>query len=319
MATAAGPTDRTPGRPGCPRRVDLLEHHVAFQLEVALAQQRVTHEVREDVERARQVGVEDACLKRGRVAGGVGVERTAPGLERERDLPRRAPLGPLEHHVLEQVGHAHRRSRFVGAGGAHPHAHRRRADARHALGEDDEPVRGGGLEDLPVEPDGLHQRERAGSGASSSAFRDSRIRPRSSTSSSFTRTLSPFFTTSSVRSVRPCCSSEMCSSPSTPGMISTKAPNAVGLFTTASYTFPTSGSCTIAAIMSRARSPPSPTAEMVTIPESSTLISAPVCSWMPRIILPFGPMISPILSGRTWIVMMRGAYFESCERGRAIV
>jgi len=102
-------------------------------------------------------------------------------------------------------------------------------------------------------------------------------------------------------------------------MISTNAPNAVVLLTTPSYTFPTSGSCTIAAIMSRARSPPSPTAEMVTSPESSTLISAPVCSWMPRMILPLGPMTSPILSGRTWIVMMRGAYLESCERGRAIV
>src|SRR3989454_3750946 len=43
-------------------------------------------------------------------------------------------------------------------------------------------------------------------------------------------------------------------------------------------------------IMSRARSPPSPTAEMVTSPESSTLISAPVCSWMPRMILPLGPI-----------------------------
>src|SRR5256885_11963727 len=36
--------------------VDLLEHDVALQLEVARAQQRVAHEVREDVESARQVG-----------------------------------------------------------------------------------------------------------------------------------------------------------------------------------------------------------------------------------------------------------------------
>ena len=35
------------------------------------------------------------------------------------------------------------------------------------------------------------------------------MRPRSSTSSSFTCTMSPFLTTSSVFSVRPCCSSLM--------------------------------------------------------------------------------------------------------------
>src|ERR1043165_5132980 len=57
------------------------------------------------------------------------------------------------------------------------------------------------------------------------------MRPRSSTSRSWTRTMSPFLTTSSVFSVRPCCSSLMCRSPSTPGMISTKAPNGVVLLT----------------------------------------------------------------------------------------
>src|SRR2546429_334356 len=160
-------------------------------------------------------------------------------------------------------------------------------------------------------------RERAGavSGFSSSALRESRMRPRSSTSSSLTRTWSPFFTTSSVRSVRPCCSSEMCSRPSTPGRISMNAPNAVVLFTTPSYTLPTSGTWTMPAMMSRARSPPSPTAEMVTSPLSSTLISAPVCSWIDRMVFPLGPMMSPILSVGIWIVMMRGAYLDSCERG----
>ena len=54
---------------------------------------------------------------------------------------------------------------------------------------------------------------------------------------------------------------------------------------------------------------------MVTSPLSSMLISAPVASWMPRIVLPLGPMTSPILSGLICIVKMRGAYFESSVRG----
>src|ERR1051326_5048735 len=253
--------------------VDLLEHYVALELQVVAAKHRVAHQVGEHVERARQVGVEHARLERGGVARGVRVERAAARFQRQ----RAAPLRALEPHVLEQVRHAHLGARLVGAGAPHPDTHRRRADAGDPLGQHDHAGRRGSLEDVPVEPDRLHQCERAGaaSGLSISALRERRMRPRSSTSSSFTRTWSPFLTTSSVRSVRPCCSSEIWSSPSTPGMISTNAPNAVVLFTTPSYTLPTSGSCTSACTMSRARSPPSPTAEIVTRPLSSTLISAP--------------------------------------------
>ncbi len=38
------------------------------------------------------------------------------------------------------------------------------------------------------------------------------------------------------------------------------------------------------------------------------VISAPVSSWIELIILPFGPMTSPILSTGTFSVMIRGAY-----------
>ncbi len=43
--------------------------------------------------------------------------------------------------------------------------------------------------------------------------------------------------------------------------------------------------------------------------------SAPVCSSIPRIVLPLGPMMSPILSGFTCNVMMRGAIGARLERG----
>ena len=67
--------------------------------------------------------------------------------------------------------------------------------------------------------------------------------------------------------------------------------------------------------MSRAFSPASPpTAAMVTRPVSSTLILAPVASWMPRMVLPLGPMRSPILSGLICIVKMRGAHGDISAR-----
>ena len=68
--------------------------------------------------------------------------------------------------------------------------------------------------------------------------------------------------------------------------------------------------------MARAFSPASPpTAEMVTRPLSSMLILAPVASWIPRMVLPLGPMTSPILSGLICIVKIRGAYWDSSVRG----
>jgi hypothetical protein len=73
----------------------------------------------------------------------------------------------------------------------------------------------------------------------------------------------------------------------------------------------------IAATMARAFSPASPpTALMVTSPLSSMLILAPVASWMPRMVLPLGPMTSPILSGLICMVKIRGAYL--LRSGRAM-
>jgi hypothetical protein len=46
---------------------------------------------------------------------------------------------------------------------------------------------------------------------------------------------------------------------------------------------------------------------MITVPSSSTSMVAPVRSWMPRIVLPPGPISLPIFSGSIMIEMMRGA------------
>ena len=60
-----------------------------------------------------------------------------------------------------------------------------------------------------------------------------------------------------------------------------------------------------------------PTPEIVTSPVSSTVTSVSVASWMPRIVLPLGPIRSPIFSWLIWIVTMRGAYLLMSLRGSA--
>ena len=57
---------------------------------------------------------------------------------------------------------------------------------------------------------------------------------------------------------------------------------------------------------------------MVTLPSFSISISAPVSSWIERMVLPPGPMTSRILSGGTMMVMRRGACWEMSPRGASI-
>jgi hypothetical protein len=55
-----------------------------------------------------------------------------------------------------------------------------------------------------------------------------------------------------------------------------------------------------------------------TVPLSLMSICAPVCSWIARIVLPPGPMMSRTLSGLICIVTMRGAKIETSSRGALI-
>ena len=156
--------------------VDLLEHHVALEGEVLVAEQRPADQVGEDVDGQRQVGVEDVGLVAGVVAAGVGVEAPAPHLELERDLVRGAPLGALEHHVLEQMGDPHHGASLVGAGGPDPDPQCGRAHPRQLLRQEGAAVGCARLEQPVVETDGLHCPTPSGSAPSGTAS-SGRVRP----------------------------------------------------------------------------------------------------------------------------------------------
>ena len=127
-----------------------------------------------------------------------------------------------------------------------------------------------------------------------------------------TRSLSPTLTTSSTFAMRlPLPSLEMCTRPSRPGSSDTNAPKSVVLTTVPRNRSPTVGSCglAMALIMSIAACAEGPSvAPTNTVPSSSMEICAPVCSVIELIILPLGPMTSPILSTGTLMVVTRGAY-----------
>ena len=144
-------------------------------------------------------------------------------------------------------------------------------------------------------------------------------------SSTTTSRSSPNATTSSTRSMRrPRPSLEMCTKPSRPGRMFTKAPKEVMLTTLPLYTSPTSavGGSKIRRIWRSASSTQSRSGEeMVTMPESwasSTLTSAPVSDCMALMTFPLGPITSPILSSGISNLMILGAVGRTSSRGAAM-
>ena len=119
---------------------DLFEDHVALGLDVVRAQQRGRHEVADDVDRQRQVGVEHPRVEAGVLLAGEGVHLAADGVERGGDVQRRAARGALEQQVLEEVRGTGLRRGLVARADADPDAEGGRAHARDVLGDHAQPA-----------------------------------------------------------------------------------------------------------------------------------------------------------------------------------
>jgi hypothetical protein len=112
---------------------DLLEDDALFLVEVLLAKRR-TEDVREDLERGRQPLGQHVRVVRGQLVGRERVLARADVVELPVDVLGRPALAPLEHHVLEVVGHAHKFGRLVARARLHEESDRggvgRRIDLR---------------------------------------------------------------------------------------------------------------------------------------------------------------------------------------------
>ena len=97
-------------------------------------------DVGEDVEGERQVLVEHLDVVARVFLRGEGVELAADRVDGLRDVLGRPRRGALEEHVLDEVGDAAALGCFVARAARQPDADADRADLRHPLGEDAEPV-----------------------------------------------------------------------------------------------------------------------------------------------------------------------------------
>jgi len=120
--------------------LDLFDDDFLLALEVRAAERRVQHDVRQNVERERQMLVEHLDVVARVFLRRKRVELPADRVDRLSDVLRRPGGRALEEHVLDEVGDAALLGRLVPRAPRQPHADADRADLRHLLGENAEAV-----------------------------------------------------------------------------------------------------------------------------------------------------------------------------------
>ena len=121
--------------------LDLFEDHLLLALHVFRLESGMKHEIRQHVERRRQVLVEDLDVVAGVFLGSERVEVSAERVDLLGDVFRRTRGRALEEHVLDEVRDAAMLDRFVPRSSREPHAHTHRPHVVHRLGDKTDPVR----------------------------------------------------------------------------------------------------------------------------------------------------------------------------------
>jgi hypothetical protein len=137
-------------------RADLLEYHLPFEFEIILPQGRMAYDVGEHVEGPWEILIEDAGLEGRVLTCGVRIERATATFEFQSDVAGSASLRSLEHHVFEEVRHAHLGGGLMSRGRPDPNTDRHRSHTGKHLGKKSDPVLAGGPIETLVQPDRLH-------------------------------------------------------------------------------------------------------------------------------------------------------------------
>ena len=115
--------------------LDLFEDHLLLALDLVRRKCRTKHDVREQVDREREVLVEHLDVVAGVFLRGERVELAADGVDCLRDVLSGAGRGALEEHVLDEVGDPAARLDLVARASRQPHADRHRSNLRHRFGD----------------------------------------------------------------------------------------------------------------------------------------------------------------------------------------
>jgi len=119
-------------------RADLLHDHVLLARKLLRLEGRVSENVRENIERERNVDAQHAGKIGRALDARRGIEVAADRLDLLGDLPRGAARRALERHVLEEMRNAVLVLALVAAARADPDAERGALQVRHRVGDDRE-------------------------------------------------------------------------------------------------------------------------------------------------------------------------------------
>ena len=121
--------------------LDLFEDDLFLALDVLAVKRRVEHDIRENVEGARQVFVEHLDVVAGALLGRERIQHSAHRIDGLRDVLGRARCGPFEQHVLDEMRDASALVVFMPGAACQPDAETDGPHVRHRLGEQAEAVR----------------------------------------------------------------------------------------------------------------------------------------------------------------------------------
>ena len=116
--------------------VDFLDDDALFAGQFPLVHHRMLQDVGDDIDGQFQVLLENFSVVRGVLAGRIGVEVAADGLNLLDDADGAPAFGALEGHVLEQMRHAVDCGHLVTGAYLDPGAQRYGLDRIHEIGDD---------------------------------------------------------------------------------------------------------------------------------------------------------------------------------------
>lgn len=119
---------------------DFFEDHLTFFFDVVRIEFRAKDEIRDDIERDRQMLVENFGVETYLLFGSERVQHAADRIHFASDGFRRPTLRALEDHVLDEMSEAVFFRDFPAGAIADPQADRDRPDVGHGLRDDDEAV-----------------------------------------------------------------------------------------------------------------------------------------------------------------------------------
>ena len=120
--------------------LQLFQHHPSFPGNVAIFEQRVQDQVGKHFQGDGKVLIKNLGIEADALLGRERIQVAANGIHRAGDLFGGPVFGPLEQHVLDEMGDPVVLQGFAARAGFHPDAYRNRAHMGHRLRDDGKPV-----------------------------------------------------------------------------------------------------------------------------------------------------------------------------------